>query len=93
MKTFFFYFFSTQSVQNLGLAIITMVAGLIVDSGGYLMLEVFFMAWLCGMLLKILNLILLKYIYLKLQYICPLFKFHLWQFSSYGFVIVCKMGY
>ncbi|CAH0392633.1 unnamed protein product [Bemisia tabaci] len=32
-----------QSVQNLGLALIAMLAGLIVDMGGYLMLECFFL--------------------------------------------------
>ena len=36
-----------QAVQNLGLAVISMVAGLIVDQKGYLWLEVFFCAWLC----------------------------------------------
>jgi len=36
-----------QAVQNLGLAVITSVAGYIVDSLGYLLLEVFFLAWLC----------------------------------------------
>ncbi|XP_064638715.1 major facilitator superfamily domain-containing protein 1-like isoform X2 [Lineus longissimus] len=36
-----------QSIQNLGLAVISIVAGLIVDSKGYLFLEVFFLAWLC----------------------------------------------
>ncbi|KAG8237883.1 hypothetical protein J437_LFUL017174, partial [Ladona fulva] len=36
-----------QAVQNLGLAVITMAAGSIVDSGGYFLLEVFFLAWLC----------------------------------------------
>lgn len=40
-----------QAVQNLGLAVITMLAGMIVDHGGYLMLEVFFLAWLCLALL------------------------------------------
>jgi hypothetical protein len=38
-----------QAVQNLGLAVITLVAGKIVDSGGYLLLEVFFLGWLCRM--------------------------------------------
>uniref|UniRef100_A0A1I8FK11 MFS domain-containing protein n=1 Tax=Macrostomum lignano TaxID=282301 RepID=A0A1I8FK11_9PLAT len=33
--------------QNLGLAVINQVSGLIVDSKGYLILEVFFLAWLC----------------------------------------------
>uniref|UniRef100_L7LXT9 Lysosomal dipeptide transporter MFSD1 n=1 Tax=Rhipicephalus pulchellus TaxID=72859 RepID=L7LXT9_RHIPC len=36
-----------QSVQNLGLAVIAMVSGMIVDSSGYFVLEVFLMAWLC----------------------------------------------
>ncbi|KAK7090746.1 lysosomal dipeptide transporter MFSD1-like [Littorina saxatilis] len=36
-----------QAIQNLGLAVISLVAGIIVDSSGYLVLEVFFMAWLC----------------------------------------------
>jgi len=36
-----------QAVQNLGLAVITMLAGYIVDEAGYLLLEVFFLAWLC----------------------------------------------
>lgn len=41
--------FSMQSIQNLGLAVISQVAGMIVDQKGYLVLEVFFCAWLCGM--------------------------------------------
>ena len=36
-----------QAVQNLGMAIVTMLAGRIVDAQGYLVLEVFFLAWLC----------------------------------------------
>ncbi|XP_028418530.1 major facilitator superfamily domain-containing protein 1-like, partial [Dendronephthya gigantea] len=36
-----------QSIQNLGLALINMAAGAIVDAKGYLFLEVFFCAWLC----------------------------------------------
>ena len=40
--------FSMQSIQNLGLAVISQVAGTIVDQKGYLVLEVFFCAWLCG---------------------------------------------
>ncbi|XP_028046162.1 major facilitator superfamily domain-containing protein 1 isoform X2 [Monomorium pharaonis] len=35
-----------QSVQNLGLAVVAIVAGIIVDKGGYLMLEMFFLGWL-----------------------------------------------
>jgi len=36
-----------QAVQNLGMAIVTMLAGRIVDDQGYLVLEVFFLGWLC----------------------------------------------
>uniref|UniRef100_U5ET16 Lysosomal dipeptide transporter MFSD1 n=1 Tax=Corethrella appendiculata TaxID=1370023 RepID=U5ET16_9DIPT len=36
-----------QSVQNLGLAVISMITGVIVDKGGYFMLEIFFIGWLC----------------------------------------------
>lgn len=37
-----------QSVQNLGLAVVSMFAGVIVDKGGFLMLELFFIGWLSG---------------------------------------------
>uniref|UniRef100_A0A3Q3JC53 Lysosomal dipeptide transporter MFSD1 n=1 Tax=Monopterus albus TaxID=43700 RepID=A0A3Q3JC53_MONAL len=37
-----------QSIQNLGLALIAMAAGAIVDAKGYLMLEVFFCACICS---------------------------------------------
>ncbi|CRK94234.1 CLUMA_CG007749, isoform A [Clunio marinus] len=40
-----------QSVQNLGLAVVSMFAGVIVDKGGYLMLELFFIGWLSVALL------------------------------------------
>jgi len=40
-----------QALQNLGLAVISMVAGMIVDDNGYLWLEVFFCAWLCASLM------------------------------------------
>lgn len=40
--------FSCQSVQNLGLAVVSMFAGIIVDSGGYFTLEIFFICWLGG---------------------------------------------
>ncbi|XP_037075475.1 major facilitator superfamily domain-containing protein 1-like isoform X2 [Pollicipes pollicipes] len=36
-----------QSVQNLGLALVNMLGGTIVDHSGYLVLEVFFLACLC----------------------------------------------
>ncbi|XP_031634922.1 major facilitator superfamily domain-containing protein 1 isoform X2 [Contarinia nasturtii] len=35
-----------QSVQNLGLAVVSMFAGIIVDRGGYFTLEIFFICWL-----------------------------------------------
>ncbi|XP_043680857.1 major facilitator superfamily domain-containing protein 1-like isoform X2 [Vespula pensylvanica] len=37
---------NAQSVQNLGLAVVSILAGLIVDRGGYMMLEIFFLGWL-----------------------------------------------
>ncbi|XP_053662029.1 major facilitator superfamily domain-containing protein 1-like isoform X2 [Anopheles marshallii] len=40
-----------QSVQNLGLAVISMISGMIVDKGGYFMLEIFFIGWLIVSLL------------------------------------------
>lgn len=40
-----------QSLQNFGLATTTIAAGRVVDAGGYLLLEVFFLAWLCLSLL------------------------------------------
>ncbi|XP_022246324.1 major facilitator superfamily domain-containing protein 1-like [Limulus polyphemus] len=42
-----------QSVQNLGLGVITILAGLIVDKKGYLVLETFFLGWLCCSLLSV----------------------------------------
>ncbi|KAK2188278.1 hypothetical protein NP493_137g03023 [Ridgeia piscesae] len=36
-----------QAVQNLGLAVISLVSGKIVDAHGYFILEIFFMIWLC----------------------------------------------
>lgn len=36
-----------QSIQNLGLAVISLAAGVIVDAKGYLVLEIFFIACLC----------------------------------------------
>lgn len=44
----FVFFFSCQSVQNLGLAVVSMFAGIIVDRGGYFTLEIFFICWLGG---------------------------------------------
>ncbi|XP_076658606.1 lysosomal dipeptide transporter MFSD1 [Halictus rubicundus] len=35
-----------QAAQNLGLAIVSILAGLIVDKSGYFMLEMFFLVWL-----------------------------------------------
>lgn len=36
-----------QSVQNLGLAVVAMAAGALVDYKGYIFLEIFFIDWLC----------------------------------------------
>ncbi|XP_048460133.1 major facilitator superfamily domain-containing protein 1 isoform X3 [Rhincodon typus] len=44
---------SMQSIQNLGLAVIAIAAGCILDSKGYLFLEVFFCACLCGALIAV----------------------------------------
>ncbi|XP_060690190.1 major facilitator superfamily domain-containing protein 1 isoform X4 [Hemiscyllium ocellatum] len=44
---------SMQSIQNLGLAVIAIAAGSILDSKGYLFLEVFFCACLCGALISV----------------------------------------
>ena len=35
-----------QAIQNLGMALITMVSGMVVDKMGYLWLEIFFLFWL-----------------------------------------------
>jgi MFS family permease len=40
-----------QSIQNLGLAVVNIMTGIIVDSKGYLILEVFFMMCLCAAML------------------------------------------
>lgn len=37
-----------QSVQNLGLACISLLTGIIVDEAGYFVLEVFFLGSLCS---------------------------------------------
>ncbi|CAG0878892.1 unnamed protein product [Darwinula stevensoni] len=50
-----------QAVQNLGLAVITMVAGNIVDSKGYFVLETFFLTWLCISLVAIVLLWLIDF--------------------------------
>jgi len=40
--------FRMQSVQNLGLAVVAIINGIIVDMKGYFILEIFLLAWLCG---------------------------------------------
>lgn len=37
-----------QSVQNLGLAVVNLITGSLVDAAGYFFLEVFFLACLCS---------------------------------------------
>ncbi|XP_056139320.1 major facilitator superfamily domain-containing protein 1 [Lampris incognitus] len=51
-----------QSIQNLGLALIAMAAGVILDSKGYLFLEVFFCACICIALIAVVILYFLDYI-------------------------------
>lgn len=48
LKITHFFVRRAQSVQNLGLAVVSILAGVIVDKGGYLMLEMFFLGWLWG---------------------------------------------
>lgn len=36
-----------QSLQNLGLGCVVLIAGYIADSYGYIVLEIFFFTWLC----------------------------------------------
>lgn len=54
---FLFSPYSCQSVQNLGLAVVTILAGIIVDKseGSYLWAEVFFTCWLFGRYLDTIN--------------------------------------
>lgn len=42
-----------QSIQNLGLAVISIIAGMILDTRGYLFLEVFFIACVSLSLLSV----------------------------------------
>lgn len=49
-----------QSVQNLGLAVITMSAGAIVDSKGYFILGIFFQAWISVSIIAIIVLFLVN---------------------------------
>ncbi|KAI4893440.1 hypothetical protein NFI96_011460 [Prochilodus magdalenae] len=50
-----------QSIQNLGLALISMAAGAILDGRGYLFLEVFFCACICLALIAVVALYLLDF--------------------------------
>ncbi|XP_067102013.1 lysosomal dipeptide transporter MFSD1 isoform X1 [Osmerus mordax] len=51
-----------QSIQNLGLALISMAAGSILDSRGYLFLEVFFSACVCLALIAVVMLYFVDYL-------------------------------
>uniref|UniRef100_A0A7N6AL94 Lysosomal dipeptide transporter MFSD1 n=1 Tax=Anabas testudineus TaxID=64144 RepID=A0A7N6AL94_ANATE len=51
-----------QSIQNLGLALIAMAAGAILDSRGYLVLEVFFCACICIALMAVVMLYFVDYL-------------------------------
>ncbi len=51
-----------QAIQNLGLAVITLAAGSIVDHYGYLWLEIFFIFWLvvalvCSIIIWLIDLV------------------------------------
>lgn len=48
LKIFFACNFSCQALQNLGLATVIILTGIIVDKYGYLMLEMFFLGCLFG---------------------------------------------
>uniref|UniRef100_A0A674MTS4 Lysosomal dipeptide transporter MFSD1 n=1 Tax=Takifugu rubripes TaxID=31033 RepID=A0A674MTS4_TAKRU len=51
-----------QSIQNLGLALISMVAGTILDTRGYLLLEVFFCTCVCIALMAVVSLYFVDYL-------------------------------
>ncbi|KAG7479059.1 major facilitator superfamily domain-containing protein 1 isoform X2 [Solea senegalensis] len=51
-----------QSIQNLGLALIAMAAGAILDTRGYLVLEVFFCACICMALMAVVMLYFVDYL-------------------------------
>ncbi|XP_008307403.1 lysosomal dipeptide transporter MFSD1 isoform X2 [Cynoglossus semilaevis] len=51
-----------QSIQNLGLALISMAAGAILDTHGYLVLEVFFCACICIALMAVVTLYFVDYL-------------------------------
>ncbi|XP_014324962.2 major facilitator superfamily domain-containing protein 1 isoform X2 [Xiphophorus maculatus] len=51
-----------QSIQNLGLAVIAILVGVIVDIRGYLVLEVFFCACICIALMAVVGLYLVNYL-------------------------------
>uniref|UniRef100_A0A8B9L946 Lysosomal dipeptide transporter MFSD1 n=1 Tax=Astyanax mexicanus TaxID=7994 RepID=A0A8B9L946_ASTMX len=67
-----------QSIQNLGLALISMAAGAILDSKGYLLLEVFFCACICLALIAVVVLYFVDYLRCKLNSnsIYPLILLH-----------------
>jgi len=46
-----------QSVQNLGLAVVAIINGQIVDQKGYFILEISMLIWLCGQCCIVLSVI------------------------------------
>ncbi len=81
-----------QSVQNLGLGCIVLAAGAIVDLKGYIVLEVFFLAWICCKFAIFSNLILilidlmsfcLNYSVSHLHYCLIRKRFKKWRISQY----------
>ena len=63
-----------QSVQNLGLGSIVLLAGFIVDQKGYIVLEIFFLAWLCRELnlcvINLSNLIVFCLKFISVSHLC-----------------------
>ncbi|EMP32731.1 Major facilitator superfamily domain-containing protein 1 [Chelonia mydas] len=64
-----------QSIQNLGLAIIAIAAGTILDSRGYLFLEVFFTACVCLSLIAVVMLYFVNHLTGKCMFILSLYIF------------------
>ena len=71
-----------QSIQNLGLAVVPIIAGWLVDLRGYIVLEVFFLGSLCGMYLRNRFFLCLKLMFVftfSLHSLCSLHRDSLYQ--------------
>uniref|UniRef100_A0A674I964 Lysosomal dipeptide transporter MFSD1 n=1 Tax=Terrapene triunguis TaxID=2587831 RepID=A0A674I964_9SAUR len=71
-----------QSIQNLGLAIIAIAAGTILDSRGYLFLEVFFSACICLSLIAVVMLYFVNHLTGRCMFILSLYIFSSVLFES-----------